>query len=65
MSHQVRYDKTLRERAKTERKFLVTVAVDGRQIGDDSCTVQMLADLKLAQRIGKLVLDLLKTKGNR
>ena len=30
----VRYDKALREHAKKERKFLVTVAVDGREVGE-------------------------------
>jgi hypothetical protein len=55
----VRYEKPMRERAKREKKFLVTVAVDGRQAGDDSCTVQRVADLQLARRIANLALELL------
>ena len=57
----VRYEKSMRERAKAQKKSLVTVAVDGREAGDDSCTVQLIANTKLAQRIAKLALELLNT----
>jgi hypothetical protein len=63
MSHLVRYEKPMRERAKAERKFLVTVAIDGRPAGDDSCTVQCLADLPTAKRIAAIAVQLLNKTG--
>jgi len=58
----VRYEKQLRERAKRQKFFLVTVNVDGKEIGDGSCTVQRVADLKLARRICKLAISLMRTQ---
>jgi len=61
MKKMVHYDKALRERAKQQKKFLVTISVDGKEIGDDSCTVQRCADLKMARRVTGLALELLKS----
>jgi hypothetical protein len=61
----VRYEKKMRDRAKREKKFLVTVAVDGREVRDDSCTVQVLADLKLAKRMANLAVELLNGGSSR
>jgi len=55
----VRYEQQLRNRAKREKLFLVTVNVDGKAIGDDCCTVQRVADLKLAQQVCHFALQLL------
>ena len=62
LSNSVRYEKQLRERAKHQKLFLVTVSVDGKPIGDGSCTVQRTADLQLARRICKLAISLMRTQ---
>lgn len=58
----VRYEKDQREKAKLRKKYLITVSVDGRHLGDQSCTVQALGDLPTAQRIAKVAVELLKSK---
>ncbi len=55
----VRYEKEMRERAKREKKFLVTVSVDGKHLKDDSCRVQFLADIPRAREIAAYALGLL------
>jgi hypothetical protein len=62
MTRAVHYETAMRERAKREKKFLVTINVDGREAGDDSCTVQRLADLDTAQHLTKLAVELLKPR---
>ena len=59
---QVRYQQNMRDRAKTERRWLVTIAVDGKHLGDDSCCVQALVDLETAKRISAISVDLLTSK---
>ena len=61
----VRYEKATREQAKLRKKWLITVSVDGKHLGDDSCIVQLLGDLPTAQRIAQVALDLLKHAKSR
>ena len=35
----VHYEKAMRERAAREKKFLVTISIEGKHLKDDSCTV--------------------------
>ena len=58
MSKMVRYEKSMRERAVRERKYLITVSVDGHHLKDGSVTVQGPADLKTAKRFHALALEL-------
>jgi len=57
----VRYEKVHREKAVREKKFLVTIAVNGRHIGDDSMLVQGVADLEFAKLVTKLGLEFLNS----
>jgi hypothetical protein len=59
-SSRVRYKKKMRDRAILDRKFLVTVSVNGKHLRDDSCTVQALVDLAEAKRLTKVAVALLK-----
>jgi len=61
MSKSVRYSQDLRDRAKREKRFLITVSVDGRELGDGSCTIQRIADLKMARRVVKYAIALMKS----
>jgi len=65
VSNAVRYEKQLRDRAKRKKLFLVTVSIDGRAIGDDSCTVQRVADLKLAQQVCHFALQLMNKEARK
>jgi hypothetical protein len=56
----VRYEKDQRERAIREKKFLVTIAVNGKHIGDDSMCIQGLADLEFAKRLSNIGLEFLR-----
>lgn len=62
MSIRLTYNQDLCDRAKREKLFLVTLAIDGRLIGDDSMTVQTAVDLKLAKRLLKIGLWLLNRR---
>jgi hypothetical protein len=56
----VHYEKAMRERAAREKKFLVTISIEGKHLKDDSCTVQALADLPKAKELTKIALELFK-----
>lgn len=60
MKSVVSYRKDMITRAKTEKKWMVTVSVNGKHLGDDSCSVQALVDLRMARRLTKLALFLLR-----
>lgn len=60
MSQMVRYEKKMRDRAKTRKRWLATISVDGKHLKDDSCTVQGLVDLAMAKRLTKMAMELLK-----
>ena len=62
MSKAVRYSKDHRERAKQKKCFLITVSVDGREARDGSCTVQRVANLKMAREVAKYAMEILRRK---
>ena len=51
MSKRVSYEKDLLETAKKHNKFLVTMAVYGGHLKDDSICVQVAVPLKTARRM--------------
>ena len=58
----VRHSQQMLDRAKREKKFIVTVAVNGKPIKDGSCTVQALTDLRTAQRALRFATKLLRKR---
>ena len=61
VSKNVRYEKKMRDRAIAEKKWLVTVSLDGRHLKDDSCCVQALVELKKAKELARIAVGLLRT----
>jgi hypothetical protein len=59
MTTMVHYKKEMLDRAKSEKKFLVTVSVNGRHIKDDSCTVQAVVGVDEAKRLTEIAIGLL------
>ena len=57
-----RYPKGMKDRAKLEGKFLLTVAVDGNHLKDGSCSAQLLVDLPTAQKYADIVVELMYPK---
>ena len=58
----VRYEKAMRQRAIDEKKFLVTIDVNGRPIKDDSCCIQRVADVSMAKEIYNFALKICGAK---
>ena len=56
----VRYEKAQREKAKREKKYLVTIDVNGHGIAGDSATVQRIADEAMAKRVAQLAIKLMR-----
>lgn len=62
MSKNVRYEKAMRDRAKSEGKFLVTIDVNGKLRRDDSVTVQMGVDVDTAKTLFGVAMKLFTNK---
>ena len=65
MSKNVRYEKAMRERAKVEKKWLVTLEVNGRHLKDDSVCIQRSVNLAKAKELSQLALELLNDRSAR
>jgi hypothetical protein len=62
VTFRVSYEKNMRDRAAKEGKWLVTISVNGKHLGDDSCTVQALTDVTVARELANRAVALLKKK---
>jgi|GEM_PF-6285022 len=58
----VSYSKSLREKAKQDKRYMVTVSVNGSLAKGDSITVQRLADFKMAKEVAGLAGRILPIK---
>lgn len=58
----VRYRNKLRDYAKKHKRFLVTIDVYGKHIGDDSCCVQTSVGLAEAKSLTAQVFALLESR---
>ena len=56
----VSYEKQMRAKAVNEKKWMVTISVDGKHLGDDSCCVQTLVDMPKAKELAELAIGLLR-----
>lgn len=65
MSQNVRYEKQHREKAKREKKWLVTVEVNGKHLRDDSMCVQGCVDLEFAKRVRDFGLEMFRKPKNK
>jgi hypothetical protein len=62
MRSTISYPAKLRENAKAQKRFLVTVSVNGKFAGDDSIAVQRLADVDMARQVAELATRILNLK---
>ncbi len=62
MIKNARYEKKMIDRAIAEKKWLVTVAVYGKHLKDDSVCVQAGVDLKEAKKLARLAVRLLEAQ---
>lgn len=58
----VSYPKDLREKAKQDKRYMVTVSVNGSLVKGGGITVQRLADFKMAKEVAGLAGRILPVK---